>query len=49
MARKKKTAPVRRNPVVREGEVLRKGGPHTKSRGAVRVAEKRRLKRDSED
>jgi hypothetical protein len=47
-ARKKKTVK-KRNPVVRDSPLLRKGGPHGKSTKAARAAAKRKLLDDADD
>ncbi|TNE67165.1 MAG: hypothetical protein EP335_02195 [Alphaproteobacteria bacterium] len=43
---KKRARVVPRNPVVQMATVLRKGGAHTKSRKAIRLAEKLKWKRE---
>ena len=47
-ARKKKTVK-KRNPVVRDGDLLRKGGPHGKSKKAERSDAKRKLEREQDE
>lgn len=45
MAAKKK-APRARNPVVKDNPLLRKGGPHAKSKKAERAEVKRKLREE---
>jgi hypothetical protein len=49
MASRRKKTVKKRNPVVRDGDLLRKGGPHGKSKKAERVAAKRKLKGAEQD
>jgi hypothetical protein len=49
MASRTKKTVKKRTPVVRDGDLLRKGGPHGKSKKAERVAEKRKLRDADQD
>jgi hypothetical protein len=49
MASRRKKTVKKRNPVVRDGDLLRKGGPHGKSKKAERAADKRKLLDEADD